>query len=61
MNRKLLFIRLACVAIALCVVVPVGRLVLPDAASMIGPMPFNTIEAMVTTTLGFGLYAVLFG
>lgn len=61
MDRKLFFIRLACVAIALCVVVPLGRLVLPGAESAIGPMPFNTIEAMVTTTLGFGLFAALFG
>ena len=61
MDRKLLVIRLACVALAVCVVVPLGRLIFPAAIDFIGPTPFNMIEAVVTTTLGFGLYAALFG
>lgn len=58
---RLLMVRVACVALALCVVVPLGRLVFPTIADAIGPTPFNTLEAVVTTTLGFGLYAALFG
>jgi hypothetical protein len=61
MDRKLLLIRLACVALAVCVIVPLGRLVFPVVGDALGPMPFNAIEAVVTTTLGFGLYAALFG
>ena len=61
MDRKRVLIRLACVALAVCVVVPLGRLVFPEAVGFIGAMPFNAIEAVVTTTLGFGLYAALFG
>jgi hypothetical protein len=61
MDRKLLLIRLACVALALCLVVPLGRLLFPAVADAIGAMPFNALEAVVTTTLGFGLYAALFG
>lgn len=61
MRRNLLFGRLACIALALCVIVPLGRLVFPAVADAIGPTPFNMIEAVVTTTIGFGLYAALFG
>lgn len=61
MFRKPVLIKLACVALAVCVVVPFGRLLFPAVANFIGPTPFNTIEAMVTTTLGFGLYTALFG
>lgn len=61
MDRKALTVRLACVALAVCVIVPLARYVFPAAAGEIGPMPFNAIEAVVTTSLGFGLYTLFFG
>jgi len=53
--------RLACVGVVLCVVFPLGQMVLPGAADAIGAFPFTALEAVVTATLGFSLFEVLFG
>ena len=59
-NRQLL-LRLACVAVVVCVVFPAGRIVFHEAAAAIGAFPFAAIEAAVTASLGFSLFEVLFG
>ncbi|MPZ54936.1 MAG: hypothetical protein GEU91_00270 [Rhizobiales bacterium] len=56
-----LVLRVACVAVTLCVVFPLGQIVFYEVANVIGELPFNAIEAVVTATLGFGLFEVLFG
>jgi hypothetical protein len=53
--------RVACVGLIVCVVFPLGEMVFPTVAELIGEFPFTAIEAVVTTTLGFGLFEVLFG
>jgi hypothetical protein len=61
MDRRTLTVRLGCVALAVCVIVPLARFVFPIAVGEIGTIPFNAIEAVVTTSIGFGLYSLLFG
>jgi hypothetical protein len=53
--------RLMCVALIVAVVFPLGRMVFPLIAHEIGETPFGAIEAVLSTSLGFGLYAALFG
>ena len=53
--------RLACVGVVVCVVFPLGQMVFPAVADTIGAVPFTAIEAVVTATLGFELFEVLFG
>jgi hypothetical protein len=53
--------QLACVGTVLCVVFPAGQSVFADAVAAIGAFPFAALEAMVTATLGLGLFEILFG
>ena len=52
--------RLLCVALLVAVIFPLGRFVFPMIGHDIGETPFGALEAVVSTTLGFGLYAILF-
>jgi hypothetical protein len=61
MKYNPLLVKLACVALVVCVVFPAGSMLYPHVADAIDTMPFSAIEAVVTTTLGFGLYGALFG
>jgi hypothetical protein len=56
-----LIARVACVALIVCIVFPLGELAFPVIAATIGDFPFTALEAVVTTTLGFGLFEALFG
>jgi hypothetical protein len=60
MSSSSLINRLMCVALIVAVMFPLGRLLFPLIGHDIGETPFGAIEAVVSTTLGFGLYAVLF-
>jgi hypothetical protein len=53
--------RLLCVALVVSVMVPAGRMAFPFLAHWLDNLEFSAVEAVVSTTLGFGLYAVLFG
>ncbi len=53
--------RLLCVALVVSVMFPVGRMLFPMIDHEIGTGPFGALEAVVSTTLGFGIYAMLFG
>jgi hypothetical protein len=56
-----IIVKLACVAVVVVVVFPLGMMLFPYIADEIGGIPFKTLEAMVSATLGLGLYAALFG
>jgi hypothetical protein len=60
MSRHPVVIRAMCVALVAAVMVPVGRALFPYLGAEIGALPFDAIEAVVTATLGFGVYAALF-
>lgn len=53
--------QLACVGAIVCIMFPLGQHLFPMAAGTIGPFPFSAIEAVVSATLGLGLFEVLFG
>jgi hypothetical protein len=53
--------KLACVALAVSFVLPAGDMLFPLIGDWIGATPFNAIEAVLSTSLGFGLYSTLFG
>ena len=53
--------RLLCVALVASLMIPVGRMVFPYLDDMLGGMEFKAIEAVVSATLGFGIYAAIFG
>jgi hypothetical protein len=53
--------KLLCVALVASIMLPVGRAVFPLVADMIGGLQFDTVEAVVSATVGFGLYAAFFG
>ena len=53
--------RLMCVALVVSLIFPAGRMLFPLIAHDIGTTPFGAIEAVVSTSLGFGLYVALFG
>jgi hypothetical protein len=53
--------RLACVALVVSVVFPLGRLIFPFVADELGSLPFSAMEAIFSATVGFSLYATFFG
>ena len=60
-SERQILLRVACVMAILCIVFPLGQMVAGDVAEVIGDLSFNAIEAVVTATLGYGLFEVLFG
>jgi len=53
--------RLLCVALVATLMVPVGRLIFPYIDGSLGGLEFNAIQAVVSTSVGFGIYALFFG
>jgi hypothetical protein len=53
--------KLLCVALVVSVMVPAGRMAFPFLTQWLDNLEFSAVEAVVSTTLGFGLYAALFG
>jgi hypothetical protein len=52
--------KLVCVALVVSFVFPVGQELFPVIGHEIGVAPFSAIEAVLSTSLGFGLYSALF-
>ncbi len=52
--------KLMCVALVAAVMMPVGRALFPYVSADLDGMQFQALEAVVSATLGFGIYA-LFG
>ena len=61
MNKAPLLARLICVALVACVMMPVGRELYPYVSDLIDLLPFDAVEAVVSATVGFAIYAVMFG
>jgi hypothetical protein len=53
--------KLVCVALVVSFVFPAGQMLFPMIGDEIGATPYGAIEAVLSTSLGFGLYSVLFG
>jgi len=61
LNKYPVITKLVCVALVVSVVFPAGQLLFPVIGHSIGETPFGAIEAVLSTSAGFGLYAALFG
>jgi hypothetical protein len=61
LNKYPVITKLVCVALVVTVMLPAGQILFPMIGHAVGETPFNAVEAVVSATLGLGLYAVLFG
>jgi hypothetical protein len=61
MKRGSLYTKLLCVALVAALMMPLGREVYPYLEDMIGNLPFDAAEAVLSATMGFALYAAMFG
>ena len=53
------FGKLLCIALVAGVMLPLGGLLFPYVSAELSRMQFQAIEAVVSATIGFGLYGVL--
>jgi len=53
--------KLLCVALVACLMIPIGRMLFPYVDDVLGGLEFKTLEAVVSATLGLGIYAAMFG
>jgi len=60
MGNKPLIIKVMCVALVASVMFPFGRMLFPYVANEVGDLEFGAIQAVLSTTIGFGIYAALF-
>jgi hypothetical protein len=56
-NRPLI-LRLVCVALVAVVMLPLGAMVFPYIGDGLSGTQFHAIEAVVSTTLGFGIFSI---
>jgi len=63
MNQNLLKLaaRVACVALVVSVVFPLGRMLFPYVGAEFGVLQFSAPEAVLSTPVGFGIYTTFFG
>jgi hypothetical protein len=61
MKHSALVTRLLCVALVASIMMPLGREAYPYVAGMIGSLKFDAVEAVLGATLGFAIYATMFG
>jgi hypothetical protein len=50
--------RLLCVALVAAVMLPLGRALFPYVSHELTGMQFQAIEAVVSATVGFGIYSI---
>ena len=58
LDRKLLM-RILCVGLVAGIMLPVGGAVFPYVSAQLNGMQFQTLEAVVSATVGYGLYALI--
>lgn len=59
MIDRTLITRLLCVAVVAAVMLPLGSVLFPYVSSELDGTQFQALEAVLSTTLGFGIYALL--
>ena len=58
MLDRAILTRLLCVAFVAAVVLPLGRILFPYVSPELSGMQFQAIEAVVSATVGFGIYSI---
>jgi hypothetical protein len=61
MKRAPFITKLLCVALVASVMMPVGREIYPYLDSIMDTLKFDAVEAVLSATIGFALYAAMFG
>jgi hypothetical protein len=52
-------VKLLCIALVAAVMLPLGRLIFPYVSAELSQVQFQALEAIVSATVGFGLYGIL--
>jgi len=50
--------KILCIGLVAAIMLPVGRLLFPYVSADLSQMQFQAIEAVVSATIGFGLYGI---
>jgi hypothetical protein len=53
--------KLLCVAMVASIMLPLGRIIFPLVDTAVSGLEFDTIQAVLSATIGFGLHAAIFG
>jgi hypothetical protein len=61
MNQYPLLTKLVCVGAIAIIMLPVGGMLFPLVSGVMGSLVFNSVEALVSAGLGYGLYLAMFG
>ena len=59
MIDRALIMKLMCVALVAAIMLPAGSMLFPYVSDELSGIQFQTLEAVVSATLGFGLFALL--
>lgn len=59
MIDRTLLMRLLCVAVVAAVMLPAGRMLFPYVSHELDGAQFQALEAVVSATLGYGIYALI--
>lgn len=59
MLDRTLLIRLLCVGLVAAVMLPLGNVLFPYVSAQLDGTQFQTLEAVISATLGFGIYALI--
>lgn len=58
MIDRAILTKLLCVALVAAVMLPVGHVLFPYVSDQLSGIQFKAIEAVVSATVGFGIYSV---
>ena len=61
MKRGPLITKLMCVALVATVMMPLGRDLYPYIEGAMGSLQFDAFEAVLSASVGFAIYAAMFG
>lgn len=59
MIDRALIMKLMCVALVAAIMLPAGSMLFPYVSGELSRIQFQTLEAVVSITVGFGLFALL--
>ncbi len=59
MSNSAIVKRLLCVGLVAAVMLPLGRMIFPHLGDAMTGTQFQTLEAIVSASLGYGIYALL--
>jgi hypothetical protein len=61
MKKAPLITKLLCVAMVASVMMPLGRELYPYVETAMDSLKFDAVEAVLSATIGFAIYAAMFG